>query len=61
MKKTAQQLRDEAKKLMEQAKLLEEELATRIGWIVIGYAEKKWQGWDPETFRAEAEKILNRR
>jgi hypothetical protein len=59
-KKTAAQLREEAKKLMEKACELENQQYEKIGRIVKGHHEANFDSFDLNSFKTEVEKILNR-
>lgn len=56
-KKTPQELREQAKKLLEQAEEIENERAIRIGNLVIKYEANGFEGFTLETFRNEITKI----
>lgn len=56
-KKTPQELREQAKRLLEQAEKIENERATKIGNLVIKYEANGFEGFDPETFKKEIANI----
>jgi hypothetical protein len=56
-KKTAQELREQAQKLLELAEQIENERAIRIGRLVMEYESRNWEGFDLEDFRIKINKI----
>ena len=58
-KKTPEQLRQEAKKLMEKACELENQQYEKIGRIVKGHHDVNFENFDLNSFKTEVEKILN--
>jgi hypothetical protein len=57
LKKTPEQLRAEAARLVEKAKKLENSRATTIGKLVIKYEAAGFEGFTLETFKNEIAKI----
>jgi hypothetical protein len=56
LKKTAEQLRAEAAALLERAKKLENERATKIGKLIIKYEANGFEGFTLETLKNEIAK-----
>lgn len=56
-RKTPQELREQARQLLEQAQKIEDERATKIGNLVIKYEANGFEGFDPETFKKEIANI----
>jgi hypothetical protein len=57
VKRTPQELREQARLLLEKAKRLESERATRIGNLVLKHAEKGFEGFTLEMLKNEIGKI----
>jgi hypothetical protein len=56
-KRTPQELREQAKKLLEQAEKIENSRATTIGKLVIKYEAAGFEDFTLETFKNEIAKI----
>jgi len=56
-KKTSQELRDRAEKLLEQAKKIEADRAEKIGRLVMKYEAANFKEFEAEKFKAEIEKV----
>lgn len=55
--KSAADLREEAKKLLAKAELIESDKALKIGKLVLKHSAKNFEGFDLEKFKAEVQKI----
>jgi hypothetical protein len=58
-KKSPEELRKEAKKLMEQAQQEEHSRLKKIGEMFVNHMEKKFVGFDLAVFKEDAAKIWN--
>lgn len=58
MKKDPKKLREQARKLIEEAERVEEEKARRIGQAVMKLHGRNWEGFDPVEFRRSVEAII---
>jgi hypothetical protein len=58
-KKSPEELRKEAKRLMEQAEQEEHSRLKKIGELFVKYMKKKYVGFDLAVFKDEAAKIWN--
>ncbi|MFZ6007209.1 MAG: hypothetical protein ACOYU2_06090 [Nitrospirota bacterium] len=56
-KRTAQELREQAKKLIEQAEKIENERAIKIGNLIIKYEAADFEGFDLEAFKKQIASI----
>jgi hypothetical protein len=56
-KKTPAELREEAKRLMDQAQQEEHSRLKKIGELFVNYMEKKFVGFDLAVFKEDAAKI----
>ncbi|MBF0558843.1 MAG: hypothetical protein HQL08_08690 [Nitrospirae bacterium] len=53
MKKTARELREEAKRLLQQADKIENERAIKIGKIVLKHVDNNFKDFNLEAFKKE--------
>lgn len=56
-KRTAQELREQAAKLLEQAKRLENERAIKISNLVLKYEAAGFEGFDLKSFKNQIAKL----
>lgn len=59
-KRDANALREQAKKLLEKARQIEEARALRIGKLIMRYREKNYEGFVIDRFKKEIEETINK-
>ncbi len=57
-KLSAQELREQANKMLEEAQKLEDQVAVKVGKLVMGLALKGFKGFDQGAFIADVQSLI---